>query len=56
MKTWIPIAVGSTGRLRCRWESDVREYMGRMRILKWTEKTMGRVAQKRIFEQAETHK
>jgi hypothetical protein len=56
MKTWIPIAVGSTKRQRCRREGYVREDVERMNIQNWTEMTMGRAVQNIIFEHAETHK
>jgi hypothetical protein len=46
MKIWRVIAVGRIGRPRLRWEGDVREDGGRMRIQNWSEMTMGREAQK----------
>jgi hypothetical protein len=46
MKTWRIIAVGRIGRRRLRWEGDVREDVGRMKIENWSEMTVGRAAQK----------
>ena len=46
MKKWRLIVVGRIGRPRFRWEVDVREDVGRIRIQNWSEMTMGRAARK----------
>ena len=53
---WRPIAVRRIGRKRLRWESDVREDLGNMKIQNWTEMHMNREEWKRIAEQAKTHR
>jgi len=41
MKIWRLIAVGRFGGPKLRWEGDVREDVGRIRIRNFTEITMG---------------
>jgi hypothetical protein len=53
---WRPIAVRRIGRQRLRWEGDVREDLGRMKIRNWSKMAMGREKRKRIVRQAKTHK
>ena len=53
---WRPFAVRRIGRLRLRWEDDVRENLGRMKIQNWSKRAIDREAWKRTAEQARTHK
>ena len=56
MTEWRPIAVRRIGRPRLRWEGDVREDMGKMKIQNGSKMAMKREAWKRTVEQAKTHK
>jgi hypothetical protein len=40
------------GRLKLRWEVDVRQDLGKTKIQNWRNMAMDREAWKRIFEQA----
>jgi hypothetical protein len=56
MTEWRPIAVRRIGRPRLRWEGDVREDMGKMKIQNGSKMAMEREAWRRTVEQAKTHK
>jgi len=43
------------GRLRLRWEGDVGEVLGRIKIQIWSDMAMDREAWKRVAEEAETY-
>ena len=53
---WRRNAVRWTGRLRLRWEGDVREGLRRMKIQTWSKMAMDREAWKRVAEEAKTYK
>lgn len=53
---WRPIGVRWIGRQRLRWEGDIREDMGKRKILNWRKMAMDREAWKRNVEQAKTDK
>jgi hypothetical protein len=42
-----PTAVSATGRAELRWDCDVREGLGKMRIQNWSKMAMDRKAWKR---------
>jgi hypothetical protein len=50
------IAVRWTGRLRFRWEGDVGEGLGRIKIQNWSKMAMDRKAWKRVVGEAKTYK
>ena len=51
---WRPISVRKIGRPRSRWEDDVREDVGKIKIQKWTKVAMGREARRRTVQQDTT--
>jgi hypothetical protein len=53
---WRPIATRRIGGQRLRWEDDVREVLGKIKIQNWSKMTMDREEWKIIVEQAKTHK
>ena len=50
------IAVKRIARPKLRWEGDVREDLGKMKIQNGSKMAVEREAWNRIVEQAETHK
>ena len=53
---WRPFAVKRIARPKLRWEGDVREDLGKMKIQNGSKMAVEREAWNRIVEQAETHK
>jgi len=51
---WRLVTVRRIGRQKLRWEDDVSEDLGKMKIWNWSK--MDREAWKRVFEQSTTHK
>jgi hypothetical protein len=56
VRRWRRNAVRWTGRLRLRWEGDVGDGLGRMRIHNWIKMAMDREAWKRVAEEAKTYR
>jgi hypothetical protein len=53
---WRTIAVRRIGTPRLRWEDDIREDLGKMKVQNWSKMAMEKDARRRIVEQAKTHK
>jgi hypothetical protein len=53
---WRPDAVRRIGRPRMRWEVEVRENLGKIKILNWGKISMEREVWKRTVEQARTQR
>jgi hypothetical protein len=51
---WKPFAGIPVGRLKSRWEDDVRNDMRRVQLVKWTEHVQDRPKRKFIVEKAKT--
>ena len=53
---WRTIAIRRIGRQGSRWEEDVREVLGKMKIQNWSKMAIDRETPKIIGRQAKTHK
>jgi hypothetical protein len=53
---WRTVAVRRIGTQRLRWEDDIREDVGKMKVQNWSKMAMDRDAWRRTAEQAKTHK
>ena len=53
---WRTISVRRIGRPRLRWEGDVREDVGKIKIQKWSKVAMDREAAERIVKQTRNHR
>ena len=51
---WKPSTSGPVGRLKCRWEDDVRNDLRKVKLIKWTEQVWERLKWKDIVERAKT--
>ena len=51
---WRPFTSRPVGRLKSRWEDDVRNDLKKMELMKWTEQVQDRLKWKAIVEKAKT--
>jgi len=51
---WKPFTGTPVGRLKSRWEDDVRNDLKKMKLIKWTEQVQNRLKWKEIVEKAKT--
>jgi len=54
IQNWKPFTGRSVGRLKSRWEDDVRNDLKKMKLIKWTEQVQDRLRLKGIVEKAKT--
>ena len=52
--TWKPSTRRPEGRPKSRWEDDVRNYLRKMKLIKWTEQAQDRLKWKDIVEKAKS--
>jgi hypothetical protein len=51
---WKPFTRTPAGRPKSQWEDDVRNYLKKMKLIKWTEQVKDRLKWKVIVEKAKT--
>jgi hypothetical protein len=51
---WRPSTSRPVGRLKSRWEDDVRNDLEKMKLIKWTEQVQDRLKWKATVEKAKT--
>ena len=51
---WQPYLTRPVGRLKDRWDDDVRNDLRRMKLLKWSEQAQDRLEWKKTVEKAKT--
>jgi len=51
---WNPFTGRPAGRPKSRWEDDVRNYLKKMKLMKWAEQVQDRLKWKDIVEKAKT--
>jgi hypothetical protein len=51
---WKPFTRRPVGRPKSRWEDGVRNYLKKMKLIKWTEQVQDRFKWKDIVEKAKT--
>ena len=52
---WKPSTSRRVGRPKSRWEGDVRNYLRKMKLTKWTEQGQDRLKWKDIVEKSKTN-